>query len=123
MEKVGPEYFRYHIVQSRMIIERTRIIYQQVIYYLPSLYTDYLRTLHGASFFFWTKIERGMDLVSGSLWRLFSPLSNAGLLSVCHDAPAGFFLLLMEGLCIHRNQAKSLNPPQVILKWYTNKLF
>lgn len=65
MEKVGPELIRYHIVQSRMIIERTRIIYQH-IYYLLSLYTDTLRTLHGASFFFWTKRERGMDLLSGN---------------------------------------------------------
>ena len=66
MEKVGPELIRYHIVQSRMIIERTRIIYQQVIYYLLSLYTDYLRTLYEESFFFWAKSERAMDLLSGN---------------------------------------------------------
>lgn len=101
MEKVGPELIRYHIVQSRMIIERTRIIYQQVIYYLLSLYTDYLRTLYEESFFFWAKSERGMDLVSGNLWRLFSLLSHADLQSVCCDAHAGFLLLLVEGMCIH----------------------
>ena len=69
MEKVGPELIRYHIVQSRMIIERTRIIYQQVIYYLLSLYTDYLRTVHEESFFFWAKVR--------GAWTLF-PVADGG---------------------------------------------